>query len=273
MTGRLEVAGLTKRFGGLVAVRDVSLTAEVGQVTAIIGPNGAGKTTLFNCITGFYKPDRGQVRMVHGGSTVRIDRRPTHAAARLGLARTFQNIRLFPAMTVLENMLVAQHGKLMKASAYSLAGILSFPGYVRVECACCATAASLLDRFGLLDRADLPAGALPYGDQRRLEIARALATSPRYLFLDEPAAGLNPRETEQLSTSLAGLHADFEIGIVLIEHDMGLVMKIANAIHVLDHGELIASGTPAEIRSDARVIAAYLGEPEPMAFARISVDA
>jgi branched-chain amino acid transport system ATP-binding protein len=260
---RLVVRGLTKAFGGLVAVHDVTLTAQTGQITAIIGPNGAGKTTLFNCISGFYRPTAGHIAIEAGGETTRIDGLTSHRLSRLGLARTFQNIRLFPGMTVLENLLVAQHRDLMPASLYSLAGILNAPRYRRAEHAAIGRAAALLERFGLLDRIDDAAGSLAYGEQRKLEIARALATEPRFLLLDEPAAGLNPRETAELSARLVELHRDFNIGIVLIEHDMHLVMQISDAVHVLDHGELIASDHPDAIQTNPHVIAAYLGEPEP----------
>lgn len=259
----LVVEDLTKKFGGLVAVDRVSLDAKVGQTTAIIGPNGAGKTTLFNCITGFYGIDKGAVTLWTADGRRRLDGLATHTLCRHGLARTFQNIRLFPGMTVLENLLVAQHRKLMTASRHSVAGILRTSSFRDAEGQAIENACDLLDRFGMLPRADAIAGGLPYGEQRKLEIARALATDPLFLFLDEPAAGLNPRETSELAETIASLHDRSPIGIVLIEHDMGMVMRMSDVIHVLDHGELIASGPPEAIRSDPRVIAAYLGEPEP----------
>lgn len=260
----LVVGELTKSFGGLVAANRVSLTASTGQTTAIIGPNGAGKTTLFNCITGFYRADRGTVGLLAGPSLVRLDGLPTHELSRLGLARTFQNIRLFQGMTVLENLLVAQHRELMAASLVSVAGLLGTASFRRAEAGAIDNARALLKRFGMLSRADVAAGSLPYGEQRKLEIARALATDPLFLFLDEPAAGLNPRETSELSETIVALHDEAGLGVVLIEHDMRMVMRISDVIHVLDHGELIASGSPDEIRSDPKVIAAYLGEPEPI---------
>lgn len=259
----LVVEDLTKRFGGLVAVNGVTLDAKVSQTTAIIGPNGAGKTTLFNCVTGFYGIDRGSVTLNTEEGRLRLDGLATHTLCRHGLARTFQNIRLFPGMTVLENLLVAQHRPLMAASRLSIAGVLGTPAFRRAEEAAIGKACELLNRFGMSARADALAGSLPYGEQRKLEIARALATDPLFLFLDEPAAGLNPRETSELAEAIVALHDRSPIGVVLIEHDMGMVMRMSDVIHVLDHGELIASGPPDLIRSDPKVIAAYLGEPEP----------
>jgi branched-chain amino acid transport system ATP-binding protein len=258
----LRVDNLTMRFGGLVAINDLSLTAQRGEITAIIGPNGAGKTTFFNCLTGFYKPSQGRITLTPptGGEW------PLHAmqgyriAKKARVARTFQNIRLFAGMTVLENLLVAQHNKLMAASLFSLAGLLGLKSYGSAEQEAVEKARQWLARIGLEKSADLPAGSLPYGAQRRLEIARAMCTDPALLCLDEPAAGLNPRESQELNELLLDIRRQNGIGLLLIEHDMSVVMRISDHVVVLDYGAHIADGTPDKIRHDPAVIRAYLGE-------------
>ncbi|MDE2320090.1 MAG: ATP-binding cassette domain-containing protein [Rhodospirillales bacterium] len=257
----LAVTDLTMRFGGLTAVNDVSFSAERGDITAVIGPNGAGKTTLFNCITGFYKPTVGSIVVSpQVGKIVQLEKLPGHAIARKGkVARTFQNIRLFGGMTVLENLMVAQHNALQAATGFGVLGVLGIGHYRRAERRAMELAKHWLEETDLLDRADHPAGALPYGAQRRLEIARAMCTEPALLCLDEPAAGLNPRESSALNELLLKIR-DGGCSLLLIEHDMGVVMKISDHIVVLDHGKKIADGTPLEIRSNPAVIAAYLGE-------------
>jgi branched-chain amino acid transport system ATP-binding protein len=279
----LRVEHLTMRFGGLVAVDDVSFEVERGTIAALIGPNGAGKTTVFNCITGFYKPSEGRIILQHGsgnalasleqltdsgrrtvktadGALFLLERMPDYLVTQQArVARTFQNIRLFAGMTVLENLLVAQHNPLMLASGYTLLGVLGYPGYAASEKTAVDRARQWLERINLIHRADDPAGDLPYGDQRRLEVARAMCTDPVLLCLDEPAAGLNPRESGELNDLLLAIRKEFGTTILLIEHDMSVVMEISDHIVVLDYGVKISDGTPEFVRNDQRVIAAYLG--------------
>ncbi len=282
----LSVEHLTMRFGGLVAVNDLSFNVGRGDITALIGPNGAGKTTVFNCVTGFYKPTEGRIVMRHGKSlqadkiealtrtgrqfnddgddrVFLLERMPDfEISKRAKVARTFQNIRLFGGMTALENLLVAQHNPLMIASSMTIGGIFNLPGYKKARSEAIDFAAYWLEKTGLIERADDPAADLPYGDQRRLEIARAMCTRPHLLCLDEPAAGLNPRESKELNDLLQYIRKDHGTSILLIEHDMGVVMEISDHVVVLDYGQKISDGNAEHVKNDPKVISAYLGVDE-----------
>ncbi|MEW6258755.1 MAG: ABC transporter ATP-binding protein [Thermodesulfobacteriota bacterium] len=255
----LEVSHLTMDFGGLRALDDVSLTIERGEIMALIGPNGAGKTTFFNCITGIYTPTAGDI-VLHkpdGGKPERINGLKPNQVTERGMARTFQNIRLFPNMTVLENVMIGRH---CRTHAGIVGAILRDPRTRHEEQEIVDHSYSILEKIGLADQVNDLAKNLPYGAQRRLEIARALATEPFLLLLDEPAAGMNPIETQELDELITRIRDEEHISILLIEHDMKLVMSLSNRITVMDYGKKIAEGTPSEIRNNPVVIKAYLGE-------------
>ena len=249
----LDVSGLSMRFGGLLAVDQVALQVNEGQIVSLIGPNGAGKTTVFNCLTGFYKPSAGSIRF----KGEEVSGVPGFKLARKGMVRTFQHVRLFKQMTVVENLLVAQHHHM---NTSMLAGLFKTPGFRRSEKEAVERAAWWLERMGLLEFANRTAGTLAYGQQRRLEIARCMVTQPRLLMLDEPAAGLNPSETVDLQELIAELRGEQGMTILLIEHDMKLVMGISDHIVVINQGSPLAQGSPDEVRQNPDVIKAYLGE-------------
>ena len=255
MSGLLEISHVSISFGGLKALSDFNFSLEQSQLAGLIGPNGAGKTTAFNIVTGVYCPAAGQIRL----AGKRIDGEPPVKVNHAGIARTFQNIRLFQNLSVLDNVVAGFH---QSARHGFLSTLTRSPGFFREEQVWRAQAMELLATFGLAEQCDSPAGGLPYGHQRRLEIARALATRPRILMLDEPAAGMNPQEKGDLMELIRRVRDQFKVGIWIIEHDMKLVMSICERITVLDHGETIAVGTPGEIQNNPKVIAAYLGEPE-----------
>ena len=251
----LDVRNLGIDFGGLTAVDGFSITVGPTEISGLIGPNGAGKTTIFNLLTGVYQPTRGSV-LING---IDIKGMPTHKVNKLGIARTFQNIRLFSDMSALDNVKVGMHNEI-KCSF--LASLLHLPSYYRAEATANQKAMELLDFMGLADVADVKAGSLPYGVQRRLEIVRALATNPSIILLDEPAAGMNPNETTELMHQIRRIRDTFHIAIFLIEHDMNLVMNVCEAIAVVNYGKIIAKGTPEEVRNNPAVIEAYLGREE-----------
>lgn len=253
----LDVNKVTKSFGGLTAVAKASLKLEKGELVGLIGPNGAGKTTLFNLLTGIYTPDSGTISLYKDGKEIALQGLRPNKICSAGLARTFQNIRLFKDLTVLENVLIAMHKNIKYGFVPSF---LHLPSYRKQEEKLVEDSIELLKIFNLDDKKDELAKNLPYGEQRHLEIARALATNPKVLLLDEPAAGMNPAETAELTRIIKEIRQRFDLTILLIEHDMSLVMSICERIYVLDYGMVIASGTPEEIRSNKRVIEAYLGE-------------
>ena len=248
----LSVNGLMMRFGGLLAVNNVNLELYPQEIVSLIGPNGAGKTTVFNCLTGFYKPTGGTILL----RDQHLEGLPGQQIARMGVVRTFQHVRLFREMTVIENLLVAQHQQL-KTGLFS--GLLKTPSFRRAQSEALDRAATWLERIGLLEHANRQASNLAYGDQRRLEIARCMVTQPEILMLDEPAAGLNPKETKELDELIAELRNHHNTTILLIEHDMSFVMGLCEHIIVLDYGRIIAEGSADEIRRNPKVIAAYLG--------------
>ena len=263
MSSLLSVENLTMKFGGLVAIDDLSFNAQNNQITSIIGPNGAGKTTVFNCLTGFYKPTTGQMYLHKDENKVSLRKYTDFKIAHVAkVARTFQNIRLFPAMSVLENLLVAQHNELMVASGYSLYGLLNLKSYREKEKQAVDKSKYWLDIIGLTHRADDNAGDLPYGDQRKLEIVRAMCINPHLLCLDEPAAGLNAKESAELNKLLLFIKKEKKTGILLIEHDMSVVMEISDHVVVLNYGKKIFQGSAKETKNSPAVIEAYLGTEE-----------
>ena len=252
----LEVKELTKNFGGLAAVSNVDFAIEENELVGLIGPNGAGKTTFFNLLTGVYVPTEGTIELEIDNKKVLLNGKAPYKITDLGLARTFQNIRLFKELTVIDNVLIAMHSTMGESTFHSL---LRTPTYYRKEAEMREKALELLAIFELEKKYDVLAKNLPYGEQRRLEIVRALATDPKILFLDEPAAGMNPQETAELTALIRKIQKDFKITVVLIEHDMSLVMNVCERIYVLEYGRLLAKGTPEEIQKNPAVIKAYRG--------------
>ena len=256
----LDVQNLTMKFGGLIAIDDLSFSAKKDHITSIIGPNGAGKTTVFNCLTGFYKATAGSMYLNKDNNKMDLKKfSDFKVAQKAGVARTFQNIRLFPQMSVLENMMVAQHNKLMVASGFSILGLVNSKSYLQKEKEAVEISKYWLDIIGLTNRADDNAGDLPYGDQRKLEIVRAMCIEPQLLCLDEPAAGLNAKESAELNKLLKFIKNDKKTGILLIEHDMSVVMGISDHVVVLNYGKKIFEGTAKETKNSPEVIEAYLG--------------
>ena len=256
----LDVQNLTMKFGGLVAIDDLSFSAKKDHITSIIGPNGAGKTTVFNCLTGFYRATAGSMYLNKDNNKMDLKKfSDFKVAQKAGVARTFQNIRLFPQMSVLENMMVAQHNKLMVASGFSILGLLNSRSFLQKEKEAVEISKYWLDIIGLTNRADDNAGDLPYGDQRKLEIVRAMCIDPHLLCLDEPAAGLNAKESAELNKLLKFIKNDKKTGILLIEHDMSVVMGISDHVVVLNYGKKIFEGTAKETKNSPEVIEAYLG--------------
>ena len=256
----LDVQNLTMKFGGLIAIDDLSFSAKKDHITSIIGPNGAGKTTVFNCLTGFYKATAGSMYLNKNNNKMDLKKfSDFKVAQKAGVARTFQNIRLFPQMSVLENMMVAQHNKLMTASGFSILGLINSKSYLQKEKEAMEISKYWLDIIGLTNRADDNAGDLPYGDQRKLEIVRAMCIEPHLLCLDEPAAGLNAKESAELNKLLKFIKNDKKTGILLIEHDMSVVMGISDHVVVLNYGKKIFEGTAKETKNSPEVIEAYLG--------------
>ncbi len=252
----LNIKNITKNFGGLAAVLDVNIELNPGDLVGLIGPNGAGKTTIFNLLSGLYTLDEGTVELDKNGKTLNIANKKAYVISNLGLTRTFQNIRLFKKLTVLENVEIACH----RVCDYGfLTAILRLPKYYRQEAVCHESSLAILAEVGLEKQADIIAENLSYGEQRKLEIARALATAPLILFLDEPAAGMNPQETKELTALIKRIRDKYQLTILLIEHDMSVVMNICERIYVLDYGSIIAEGQPEEIKNNKRVIEAYLG--------------
>jgi len=260
----LRADNLIKKYKKRTVVNNVSVQVAQGEIVGLLGPNGAGKTTFFNCLTGFYKPTRGCVKLTHPHhGELRLDAMRNVDVARVGqVVRTFQNIRLFPRMTVLENLMIAQHNVLQEASRFSIAGMFSSKSYRRANDKAIENALTWLERLSVRELANKPAGDMPYGVQRRVEIARAMSARPILLCLDEPAAGLNPRESAELTALLTALSREQAIGILLIEHDMSVVMKVSDHIVVLNHGKKIAEGPPSHIKANPDVISAYLGEDD-----------